>query len=80
VLHRATLDAREVAEWTGFRVTTPLRTLVDAAAGDSVSTEQLLRAVEDALERGLVRRAKLIEAAAKHRAGERLARILKSMS
>ncbi len=60
VLHKAALAAADIEERTGFRVTTPLRTLLDAAAG-TVSQEQLANAVSDALTRGLVRRAKLIQ-------------------
>ncbi len=61
VLHKAALAAADIEERTGFRVTTPLRTLLDAAVG-TVSQEQLANAVADALTRGLVRRAKLIQA------------------
>ena len=61
MLHKATLADGDVEERTGFRVTTPLRTLLDAAAGN-VSQEQLSKAVKDALERGLVRRSKLTQA------------------
>lgn len=60
-LHKAALAENDIEERTGFRVTTPLRTLLDAAAG-SVSQEQLGKAVQDALARGLVRRVKLIQA------------------
>lgn len=62
VLHKAALPADDTEEREGFRVTTPLRTLLDVAAG-GVSTEQLGKAVKDAINRGLVRRAKLTEAA-----------------
>src|SRR3954468_6375513 len=72
ILHKATLLGREVEERAGFRVTSPLRTLIDAAAGD-VSHEQLEKAVADALSRGLVRR-KPLEAAGKN--SERLSRAL----
>jgi predicted transcriptional regulator of viral defense system len=58
VLHKATLGAGDVEERPGFRVTTPLRTLIDAALGET-SQEQLEKALADALERGLVRRKKL---------------------
>lgn len=61
VLHKKRLAPEEVEERSGFRVTTPLRTLLDAAEG-GVSQEQLEKAVKDALSRGLVRRAKLSEA------------------
>lgn len=61
VLHKAALEPDEVEEREGFRVTTPLRTLLDAA-GSGVSEEELSKAVKDALARGVVRRAKLVEA------------------
>ncbi len=60
VLHKATLRADDVEERPGFRVTTPLRTLIDAALG-ATSQEQLEKALADALGRGLVRRRKLEE-------------------
>ena len=72
ILHKATLSDREVEDRAGFRVTNPLRTLVDAAEGD-VTQEQLEKSVNDALSRGLVRR-KPLEAAAKN--SERLSRAL----
>lgn len=61
VLHKASLAPRDIEERAGFRVTTPLRTLLDAAAGD-VSQEELQKAVKQALARGLVRRSRLVEA------------------
>jgi len=61
VLHKAILAPDDVEERAGFRVTTPFRTLRDAAVG-SVSQEQLEKAVKDALARGLVRRAMLKDA------------------
>jgi predicted transcriptional regulator of viral defense system len=61
VLHKAVLAPEEVEERSGFRVTTPLRTLLDVAAGD-LSREQLAKAASDALAGGLVRRRKLEEA------------------
>ncbi len=65
VLHKAVLAPEDVEQRSGFRVTTPLRTLLDAAEG-GVSQEQLGKAVKDALSRGLVRRAKLAEAIQAH--------------
>jgi hypothetical protein len=44
-----------VTERDGYRITRPLRTLLDAAAS-SLSAEHLAAAVRDALGRGLVRR------------------------
>lgn len=76
VLHKATLDANEVKEHEGFRVTTPLRTLLDAAAS-GVSQEQLDAATRDALARGLVRRTALEAAVRTSSHGERFAAALK---
>jgi predicted transcriptional regulator of viral defense system len=77
VLHRALLSPADVEEWQGFRVTTPLRTLLAVARGD-VSQEQLAKAVGDALHRGLVRRRKLEAAARADSALRRLAAVLKA--
>jgi predicted transcriptional regulator of viral defense system len=76
VLHRAVLPPSDVEERPGFRVTTPLRTLLDVARGD-VTQEQLERAVTDALDRGLVRRGRLESAARADPALRRLADALK---
>ena len=61
VLHKAKLTAREIEEREGFSVTTPVRTLIDAAASSTVAEEQLVKAVDDALRRGLVRQGELRE-------------------
>ncbi len=75
VLHKARLAPKDIEERAGFRVTMPLRTLLDAA-GSGVPEEQLQKAVADALARGLVRRTKLLEAAKKSPRSQRLLRIL----
>ena len=54
VLHKASLAPEEIESRTGYRVTTPLRTLLDVA-DSPLSQEHLNRAVSDALEGGLVR-------------------------
>ncbi len=53
VLHHAELDASDVQERTGFRVTTPARSLIDVAA-TAPDEDQLARAVDDARTRGLI--------------------------
>jgi predicted transcriptional regulator of viral defense system len=58
VLHKAALAPADVEAREGFRVTTPLRTLLDVAR-DGISQEQLEKAVVDALRRGLVRQRRL---------------------
>jgi predicted transcriptional regulator of viral defense system len=59
VLHRAELPAADVREQEGFRITTPLRSLLDAAAGD-LELDLLAGAVEDALEQGMLTRSLLL--------------------
>lgn len=63
-LHRQDLPASDVTERDGYRITTPLRTLLDAAAS-SLSAEHLATAVQDALDQGLVRK-RLLEEAIEH--------------
>jgi predicted transcriptional regulator of viral defense system len=76
VLHKASLPPGDVEERVGFRVTTPLRTLLDVAA-NGISMEQLEKAVAEALGRGLVRRGKLLAAAGENPGLHRLREILK---
>lgn len=63
VLHHAVLAAQDTREHDGFRATTPLRTLLDAARTATVPLDQLKQAVHDALARGLVRRSVLAKSA-----------------
>ena len=53
VLHRAELPTTDVVERTGFRVTNPIRSIVDIAAM-APDDEQLGRAITDALQGGLL--------------------------
>ena len=55
VLHRADLAEGDVRERDGYRITTPLRTLLDVAA-TFLNLEHLQAATNEALERRLVRR------------------------
>lgn len=71
VLHRATLLPGDWEEREGYRVTTPLRTLLDIAES-STSWPHLDAAVRDALRRGLVRRQHLLEAHVSPQAHDRL--------
>ena len=63
VFHRGRFVRGETEEWEGFRITTPLRTLIDVAREGRLSHEQIEAAVRDALGRGLVRRPALERAA-----------------
>ena len=59
VLHKTNLTPKEIEAREGFSVTTPLRTLTDVVAAASVSDEQLTKAINDALRRGLIRQSDL---------------------
>jgi len=78
VLHRAATPGTDVEQREGYNMTTPLRTLIDVAASDTVTGEQLARAIDDALQRGLVRRAKLESAAKTFPEASRLLQHLKA--
>ncbi|MEW1611530.1 MULTISPECIES: hypothetical protein [unclassified Streptomyces] len=62
ILHRVELAEADVEDRMGYRVTTPLRALVEcAASGDD--QDVLDGAVSEALEQGIVTRRKLLDAA-----------------
>lgn len=71
VLHKGRLAPGDVETRPGFQVTTPLRTLLDVA-DSPLSREHLNAAVREALERGLVRRRRLEDAACPPEARRRL--------
>jgi predicted transcriptional regulator of viral defense system len=62
IIHRAELPDRDVEEHDGFRVTTPLRSLLDVAAGE-LDLDQLAQAIEEALARGMTTRRPLVDRA-----------------
>ena len=62
VIHRAEVPDREVEEHDGFRVTTPLRSLLDVAAGE-LDLDQLAQAIEEALAGGMITRRTLLDRA-----------------
>ena len=55
ILHPARLAPQDIRQASGYRLTTPLRTLLDLA-NSPLSPEHLGQAVQEALQRGLVRR------------------------
>jgi hypothetical protein len=75
VLHKGTLAPGDVEARDGYRVTTPLRTLLDVADGP-LSQEHLDAAVGEALERGLVRWRQLESTTCSPQARRRLDRSL----
>lgn len=78
VLHVGRVPPEDRREWTVFSVTTPARTLADAADSRSVTTELLEQAVAQALQRGLALRQDLKRRAAEHPRG-RLAGALRAV-
>lgn len=71
ILHRGRLSPRDWEDRGGYRVTTPLRTLLDVAASPT-SWPALESAVRDALQRGVVRRTQLLTAAGSEEQRRRL--------
>lgn len=61
-IHRNELESVDVQEWTGFRVTTPIRSLIDVAAAGT-DNDHLERAIEEACDRGLLTPSRLRERA-----------------
>ena len=59
VLHRGALLDSDVQQREGFRVTTPLRSVLDVAAGE-LDLDQLATVVAEALQRGLFTRRMLL--------------------
>ncbi len=78
ILHKAQLAEHEIEQREGFRVTTPLRTLLDVAQECGVTQEQLNEIVKQALAEGIIRRTKLVEAAGRQSARSRLSTALAS--
>jgi predicted transcriptional regulator of viral defense system len=62
ILHHAELLDRDVRPRAGFRITTPLRTLLDAA-DSKLDQDQLDKAVRDAIREGVVSRNDLVRRA-----------------
>jgi predicted transcriptional regulator of viral defense system len=71
VLHKESLSERDWEQHEGYRVTTPLRTILDAAASPA-TWGYLPDAVYDALQRGLVRSSQLLTADATKEAKKRM--------
>ena len=56
ILHKADIDDRDIERMTGFKVTRPLRTILDLMAEDKTSRHIIKQALEQALQRGLITR------------------------
>lgn len=77
-LHRGVLTPADWEERAGFRVTTPLRTLVDIASSP-VSWPLLAGAVRDAIRSGLIRKKNILEVEGSDEMKARLLTALESM-
>lgn len=62
VLHRAELAPNEVEQRAGFRLTTPVRAIVESAAA-GIDQDVIDAAIAEALERGLATRRQMLHAA-----------------
>jgi len=60
VLHKASLDKKEVEMREGCRVTTPLRTILDLAR-EPLDPERLTAVVKDAIQKGLVEKKAMLD-------------------
>lgn len=80
VLHKTVLADADVERRDGFAITTPIRSIVDAAAGD-LDADQLRLVVQDALDRGFATSRRLIERAdaAGDRAALRIERAIREL-
>jgi predicted transcriptional regulator of viral defense system len=58
-LHYADLDATDIQSAQGFRVTRPLRAIIDVAEADTVERGFLRQAIRQAHERGLITRSEI---------------------
>ncbi len=53
-LHFAILDKSDIKTWQGYRVTTPLHTLIDVIEEGIVPQEQIEQAIRDGLRKGVL--------------------------
>ena len=59
VLHYTDLDDAALQSAQGFRVTRPLRTIIDVAEADTVEPGFLRQAIRQAIERGMLTRSEV---------------------
>lgn len=60
-LHVATLAETDIEEHHGYRVTTPLRTLIDIVEEGAVPSEQIAKAIQDGLRSGILSLSQLMK-------------------
>src|SRR5664280_138571 len=65
-LHTNNIEIDEITKWEGLPITTPSRTIADVIA-NGLGIDLVRQAVEEAMKRGLVTKAQLVEQADRHR-------------
>lgn len=65
VLYFANLSSKDVIAQQGYLVTTPLKTIVDIFKESKLSEDLMVQAVQDALQKGIISRKDLREAASR---------------
>ncbi len=58
-LHSANLAESDIAEREGYRLTTPLRTILDLATGDTMPQAELSKALSEIVKRRLITRSQV---------------------
>lgn len=61
VLHFADIPESDIRSQQGYRITTPLRTLIDVIEEAKLSNDLIVQAIRDAIQKGLVSRKELID-------------------
>jgi len=59
ILYKYSVPESDIEDMQGFRVTRPLRTIVDLIAEETVSEDFIEQAVKESLDRGLIQRSKV---------------------
>lgn len=67
-LHRTKLEQSDIQEFGEFKITKPIKTLLDCARKGSVPREQILKAIDQAIAQGIVIKSDLLSRAKKHQA------------
>jgi predicted transcriptional regulator of viral defense system len=78
ILHKKLLRPTDIEEREGFRMTTPLATIVDVA-DSSFPIEQLEKAIRDAFRKGILIPAKIVQAAMPANAKERIRIVMENI-
>jgi predicted transcriptional regulator of viral defense system len=78
VIHRGRVSPGEKEQREGFCVTTPLRTIIDAAEAD-LSMDYLEQAIKAACDKGMVQIVDIVSAEMSAKAGKRIMTVMKNI-